>query len=641
MRTLTLLFVVAVTATSPFALAEDAPDKLPLEAPESWGGETIRLPPPFAPDMKLSGVEEIRFAPGMFKPDSESFFSYVFVFRVPASIELTLDVLEREMLVYYRGLAKAVMRGKGAEFDKFEFDLEELVVGDRLARTPSGVTPYSGSIDWVEPFVTKESQRLYIEMDVWKAKSTEHRYIFCSVSPKQPDGAPWKDLRKVRDRFVQTVMPQAASPRPPALSRWPSFRGAGASGVSDRQNLPSDWNLDDGTYRRWVTSIPGLAHSSPIVWDGKLFVTSAITGEKSASFRPGLYGAGDASKDLSSHRWMLYCLDRKTGKILWERVAVNGKPKEKRHVKATYANSTPATDGKHVVAFFGSQGIYAYNVDGERLWSKDLGRLDVGAYDAPDYEWGTASSPILHDGLVFVQCDTQKESFLIALDVETGKVVWKKERDELPSWGTPTVCRGPKGDELVTNASNFIRAYDPKSGDELWRLGGSSKITAPTPIISEGLIVVASGRHPEAPIFVVRSGSRGDLTLKKGKTLSEHIVWSRQKRGSYMPTPIIYRGLLYVLGNSGILDCYDFKTGEEVYRKRIKHAGSGFSASPVASDGRILLSSEDGSIFFVKAGREFKVLSKTSVGETVMATPAIAGGTLYVRTRSKVYAFGR
>jgi len=623
-------------------MAEDAADRIPLEAPATWGGETIRLPPPFAPDMKLRGVEEIRFAPGMFKADSESFFSYVLVFGVPASIELTVDVLRRETLAYYRGLARAVMRGKGADFDRFELDLEELVVGDRVAETPGGVTPYRGSLRWVEPFVTKSSQTLHIEMDVWKARATEHLYICCCVSPRQPSLAPWKEMRQVRSRLVQTVVPRAARRRSPSWSRWPSFRGADASGVADRQNLPGSWRVDEAGGRiRWVTAIPGLAHSSPIVWDDRLFVTSAITSEKSASFRPGLYGSGDASQDRSPHRWMLYCVDRRSGQIRWRRVAASGKPEEKRHIKGTYANSTPATDGRHVVAFFGSHGVHAYGVDGEHLWSADLGRLDLGAYDAPDYEWGTASSPIIHEGLVFVQCDTQKDSFLVALDVETGKTVWKKERDELPSWGTPTVCRGPKGDELVTNASNFIRAYEPRTGDELWRLGGSSKITAPTPILSDGLIVVASGRHPEAPIFVVRAGSRGDLTLGKGESSSEHIAWSRRKRGSYMPTPLIYRGLLYVLGNSGILDCYSLETGEEMYRQRIPHAGSGFSASPVASDGRVLLSSEDGDVFFVKAGKKYEALGRSSVGETLMASPAIAGGMLYVRSRGKLWAIGR
>ena len=258
-----------------------------------------------------------------------------------------------------------------------------------------------------------------------------------------------------------------------------------------------------------------------------------------------------------------------------------------------------------------------------------------GAYDAPDYEWGTASSPILYRDMVIAQCDQQKGSFLIALDRKTGNTVWKTERDELPSWGTPTVYPGKTRPELVTNGSNFIRGYDPISGKELWRLGGSSKITAPTPIYSGDLIVVASGRRPEAPIFAVRAGASGDITQKSS------VAWSKTQRGSYMPTPLFYDGLLYVLGNAGIFDCYDFKSGREIYRERIPHQGSGFSASPVASDGNIYLPGEDGDIFVVQAGRQFAVLNKNSMEEPIMATPAISGGLLIVRTQHHLWGIRR
>src|SRR4029077_7620995 len=185
--------------------------------------------------------------------------------------------------------------------------------------------------------------------------------------------------------------------------------------------------------------------------------------------------------------------------------------------------------------------------------------------------------------------------------------------DELPSWGTPTIYPGKTRAELVTNGSNFIRGYDPASGKELWRLGGSSKITAPTPIYSDNLIVVASGRRPEAPIFAIRAGASGDITLSGKDADNKAVAWSKTQRGSYMPTPLFYRGLLYVLANQGILDCYDFKTGREIYRERIPHQGSGFSASPVVSDENIYLSSEDGDIFVVHAGEHFKLLKKNSM----------------------------
>ena len=288
-------------------------------------------------------------------------------------------------------------------------------------------------------------------------------------------------------------------------------------------------------------------------------------------------------------------------------------PKEKRHIKATYANATPSTDGRYVVAFFGSQGLYAFTMDGHPAWQKDLGVLDTGAYDLPEYEWGTASSPIIYKDLVIVQCDTQDESFLMAADIKTGKTVWKTVRKELPSWGTPTVFQPARGGrpELVTNASNFIRGYDPDTGAERWRLGGSSKITAPTPVFSKDLVIVASGRAPERPIFAIRPGGSGDITPAGDAESSAHVAWRKTGRGSYMPTPLIYGDILYVLGNAGLFDAYDLTTGAEIYRQRLEHGGSGFSASPVAADGRIYLSSEDGDMFVVRSGRTFELLART------------------------------
>ncbi|HXD31126.1 MAG TPA: PQQ-binding-like beta-propeller repeat protein [Pyrinomonadaceae bacterium] len=426
-----------------------------------------------------------------------------------------------------------------------------------------------------------------------------------------------------------------------ANGSWPSFRGAEAAGIAENQNLPEKWNGKTGENILWHSAIPGLAHSSPVVWGNKLFVTSAVSSDPKATFRPGLYGDGDASKDRSKHRWMIYALDKKSGKMLWERVAYEGEPLEKRHIKSTYANSTPATDGRIVVAWFGSQGVHAYDVNGKFLWKVNIGRVDMGAYDIPTYEWGPASSPIIWNDLVIIQCDTQADSFLLALDAATGKTVWKTERQEIPSWGTPTVAMTANGPVLVTNASNFIRGYDPRTGKELWRLGRSSKITAPTPIFAEDLFVVASGRGPERPIFVVKTNASGDLTLPEGKDSSDSIVWSKTGRGSYMPTPLVYKGILYVLANNGLFDAYNLKTGAEIYRQRLPLVGSGFSASPVAADGKIYLSNEDGEVLVVAAGEKFELLGTNSIGELLMATPALSEGVMYVRASTSLFAIGR
>jgi outer membrane protein assembly factor BamB len=421
---------------------------------------------------------------------------------------------------------------------------------------------------------------------------------------------------------------------------WPSFRGPSASGVADNQNLPERWNGTTGENVRWQVAVPGLAHSSPIVWGDRVYVTSAVSSRPGATFKPGLYGAGTASEDRSVQRWIVIALDRRTGATIWERTAYEGVPKEKRHIKATYANATPATNGQAIVTFFGSQGLYAFEANGNLRWKKDLGVLNGGAYDLPEYEWGTASSPIIYKDLVIVQCDTQDESFVLAADIGTGDTRWKTIRRELPSWGTPTVYQGPGGigAELITNASNFIRGYDPETGKERWRLGGSSKITAPTPVFSGGTVIVASGRAPERPIFAIKPGGQGDISLTGDADSNTNVLWHKRGRGSYMPTPLIYGGIVYVLANDGVFDAYDLQTGREIYRQRLQHQGSGFSASPVAADGRIYLSSEDGDIFVVRSGTEFQQLAKNTMGEPLMATPALADGTMYVRGERHLFA---
>ena len=476
------------------------------------------------------------------------------------------------------------------------------------------------------------------------------RRLILNDSTWGPEG----DAAKLPERrIVRTGPDRAPSLRtaPPDKGSWPSFRGRNASGVADGQDLPERWNGTTGENVLWRKPIPGLAHSSPVTWGDRIFVATAISSRGKATFKPGLYGDGDASDDVSPQKWVLYAVDKRTGEIAWERTAFEGAPRNKRHIKSTYASASPATDGRIVVAWFGSQGVFAYDVTGKPLWSVDIGRVDMGAYDIPAVEWGPASSPIIWNDVVLLQVDTHADSFLIALNAATGETVWKTDRQEIPSWGTPTVVKTPAGEEIVTNASNYIRGYDPRTGKELWRLGGSSKITAPTPFLarqasadgerSHELIVVASGRGPERPIFMVRPGARGDLTLPKDQTSSSAIAWSKTGRGSYMPTPLAYDGILYVLANNGVFDAYDLPTGQEIYRQRLEPVGSGFSASPVAADGRIYLSSEDGDIIVIAAGREFKKIGANSMGELVMATPALSDGVMYVRSSVSLFAIGK
>ena len=421
---------------------------------------------------------------------------------------------------------------------------------------------------------------------------------------------------------------------------WPQFRGPSASGVVEGQAAIVTWDAQKSVNTRWKTAIPGLAHSSPVVWGNRIFVTTAITSASKDETRYGLYGDVAPVKDDPKHTWKVFALDKRTGKILWERTAYEGLPKVKRHPKSTHADPTPATDGKHVIALFGSHGLYAYDLNGKLLWKQDLGVLDAGWFYDPDYQWEYGASPIIYKNMVIVQADIQKNSFIAAYDIKTGKRVWMTPREEIPSWSTPTVYEGKSRAELVTNGTKAIRGYDPVTGRELWRLGPNSEVATPTPVFAHDLIYVTTGYRVIQPIYVIRPGAAGDISLKNGKESSDFIAWSKKRGGPYMPTPLIYGDLLYILSNQGVLTTYQAKTGERVYQERLGGKGGAFTASPVASDGKIYLSSEDGDVFVVRAGPKYELLATNPVGQVMMATPAISEGLVIVRGVSHVFAFG-
>ena len=410
---------------------------------------------------------------------------------------------------------------------------------------------------------------------------------------------------------------------------WPSFRGANATGFVEGKPTPTTWDATKGTNVLWKTPIPGLAHASPVVWGDRVFVTTAVSSKGGEYFRHGLFGDVDSDKDTSPHSWHVYGLDKKTGKIVWDRVACEGVPKIKRHIKSTHASSTPVTDGKNVIAFFGSEGLYCYDVNGKLVWKKDLGVLDGGWFYDPDYQWGTASSPIIYKNMVIVQCDVQKNSFIAAYNLKDGKELWRTPREEIPSWGTPTIYEGPSRVELITNATRAIRAYDPMTNPE---------VTATTPIFGHGLIFICNSYRPNQPIYAIRAGATGDISLKPNETTNQYIAWSMQRGGTYMPTPLIYGEYLYTCANQGVMACYNPKTGERLYQQRIGDKGGSYSASPVAADGKIYLSSEDGEIFVVKAGPKYELLATNQMGEVLMATPAISDGIIFVRGQHSVFA---
>ncbi|HMY73489.1 MAG TPA: PQQ-binding-like beta-propeller repeat protein, partial [Blastocatellia bacterium] len=333
---------------------------------------------------------------------------------------------------------------------------------------------------------------------------------------------------------------------------WPAFRGDKASGVAEGKSTPASWDVEKNTNIAWKVEIPGLAHASPIVWEDKVFVITAVSSDPKSVFRSGFYGDVDSAADLSKHTFKVYCLDKKTGKIQWEKVAYEGVPKTKRHIKSSFASSTPVTDGKSVVAFFGSEGLYCYDFKGNLKWKQDLGVLDSGWFFDPDYQWGTASSPVIYKDLVIVQCDIQKGSFIAAYSLKDGKQVWKTDRAEIPSWGSPTIVESKQRVELVTNATKAARGYDPLTGRELWKLTGNPEVTSTTPIAAHDLIFICNSYRPNQPIYAVKQGAaNGDISLKQGETTNEFVAWSIQRGGSYQPTPLAYGEHLYVCNNDG------------------------------------------------------------------------------------------
>ncbi|HUE82311.1 MAG TPA: PQQ-binding-like beta-propeller repeat protein, partial [Pyrinomonadaceae bacterium] len=418
---------------------------------------------------------------------------------------------------------------------------------------------------------------------------------------------------------------------------WPSFRGPNASGVADGNRLPNTWDAARETNVVWKTPIPGLAHSSPIVWKDRIFITTAISGDPKPTFGAKDRGIGLARDDVK-HSWRLYCLDKQTGKVIWEKTAHEGVPRAKRHTKATQANSTPVTDGKYVVALMGSEGLFAYDFNGKLLWRRDLGILNPGLFRDPTSEWGHASSPIIYKNLVIVQGDGHKQSFIAGYNLADGKQVWRVERGEITSWSTPTIYENSKRTELISNGGRYIRGYDPMTGRELWRFSDNdTEVKMQAPLIAHGLIFITGGYPAGRPMYAFKPGAQGDVSLKEGEESNEFVAWQTDKGSPYTPTPIIYGDYLYVCADNGVFSAYNAKTGELIYQQRIS---SSFSASPVAADGKIYLPSEDGDVFVVKAGPKYELLSTNPMGEALMATPAISDGLIIIRSQQYLYGIG-
>ena len=433
-----------------------------------------------------------------------------------------------------------------------------------------------------------------------------------------------------------------------AQTNWPSFRGANADGIARGAPTPTVWNVEKAENIRWKQKIPGLGHSSPIIWGDRLFITTAVNQHKTAPLKVGLYGDPESAEDNDVQQWKVVCLNKRTGEVLWEQTAREGVPKLKRHPKATHANCTLASDGTSVVAFFGSEGLYCYDLEGHLRWQKDWGTLRTSPIvynDKPDpqgvdLEWGFASSPVIYGHRVFVQCDVLTNGFVAALDIADGKEVWRTRRDDTATWSTPAICADAPRPQIIVNGWKHMGGYDLGTGKEIWQMAGGGDCPVPTPLVWKDLVFLTSAHGPRRPLYAVRTDAAGDVSLREGATTNRYVAWSALHGGSYMQTPVVYGDYLYSCHIDGVLSCYEARTGKLIYKERLGSGGDGYTASPVASEGKLYFTSERGAVFVVKPGPDFTVLATNQMGEVCMATPAMSEGALFFRTQGHVVAVG-
>jgi outer membrane protein assembly factor BamB len=409
---------------------------------------------------------------------------------------------------------------------------------------------------------------------------------------------------------------------------WPQFRGPNVDGLAEGKTLPDTWSTTENVV--WKKELPGWGWSSPVVWGDRIFVTTAIGEHDREKLVVGGYPGGHVMP-TDVHRWVTYCLDFDTGDILWEREAYKGVPLEERHPKNSFANATPITDGERVYAFFGNIGMFCYDMEGEKLWEYRIEHYPMRG------GWGPGASPVLHEGRIYLVNDNEKESFMVALDKTNGKENWRIEREEQSNWSTPYIWENDLRTEIVTIGTNKVRSYDLE-GNLLWELTGTSGLVSQTPIAKDGLLYVGAGYH-YGPLYAIRPGALGDISLDRGETSNKWIAWYQRRGSSIHPCYLISGERMFVLYDAGLLACFHAKTGEEIFpRTRLRTDGGRFYASPWAYNGKIFLLNENGSTWVVEDADEYKLIRKNSLGEDyAWATPAIARGSLFIRTYTALY----
>ena len=414
---------------------------------------------------------------------------------------------------------------------------------------------------------------------------------------------------------------------------WPQFLGPGSRALSANPNLPDRWSATENV--AWKTQIPGRGWSSPIAWGDRVFLTTVVGKDETELPQKGLYRGGERPEATSSeYQWKVLCLDLLSGKVLWERIVHRGEPPAPRHSKNSYASETPVTDGERMYAYFGNVGVFCLDLEGRPVWSKSL------PPHAMRHGWGTAASPVLHRDRLYLVDDNDEQSYLLALDKHSGKEAWRVERDEKSNWSTPYVWENEQRTEIVTPGSDKVRAYG-LDGKLLWWFKGMSSITIATPYADGGLLYVSSGFVADKlrPLYAIRPGASGDISLAPDQTSNSAIAWSNPTAAPYNPTTLVYEGRLYVLYDRGMLAAFDSRTGKSLFEQQRLPDGKHFTASPWAHDGRVFCLNEDGVTFVVRAGDKFELLhtNKLADDDMCLATPAMVGDRLLIRTSARIY----
>jgi outer membrane protein assembly factor BamB len=418
-----------------------------------------------------------------------------------------------------------------------------------------------------------------------------------------------------------------------AETNWPQFRGPGSRGVAPGDGLPDRWSSTQNV--AWKAELPGRGWSSPIVWGDRVVLTTVVNLGTSEEPKKGLYFGGNRPTPPDSvHQWKVLCLSLSDGRVLWERQVHEGQPQSAIHLKNSFASETPVTDGKHVFCYFGNIGIFCLDLDGNEVWRKILEPHQTR------YGWGTAASPVLHGDRLYVVNDNDDASYLMALEKQSGRVAWHVSRDEKSNWSTPFIWQNERRMEIVTPGTGKVRSYD-LDGNLLWSLTGMSSITIATPYEHKGLLYLSSGYVQDAskPIYAIRPGATGDISLAEDQASNEWIAWCQKKAGPYNPTTLIYDDRLFVLYDRGLLACFDAKSGTALYEPQRLPNGRAFTVSPWAYGGKVFCLNEDGETFVVNSGDKFELLHTNSLAEDdmCMATPAIAGNRLLIRTSARLY----